>query len=43
MFAFVVPEDVVVRWHMMLPPRRTKAPSTDVPSAPVAPPLAGAA
>ena len=25
-FEFVVPEDVVARWHMMMPPRRTMAP-----------------
>lgn len=31
MFEFVLPNDVVARWHMMLPPRRLMAPSSDAP------------
>ena len=34
-FEFVLPNEVVPRWHMMLPPRRAIEPA-----APVAPPLA---
>lgn len=30
-FEFVLANDVVARWHMMLPPRRGAAPSTDAP------------
>ena len=37
-FEFVLPNDVVARWHMMLPPRRAMAPLIEVPA--VAPDLA---
>lgn len=39
-FEFVLPNDVVARWHMMLPPRRAMAPLIEVPA--VAPNLAKA-
>jgi hypothetical protein len=32
-FEFVLPNDVVARWHMMLPPRRAMAPLIEVPAA----------
>lgn len=32
-FEFVLPDDVVARWHMMLPPRRAMAPLVEVPAA----------
>lgn len=32
-FEFVLPDDVVARWHMMLPPRRAMAPLVGVPAA----------
>lgn len=32
-FEFVVPEDVVARWHMMMPPRRAMAPGLAQPVA----------
>lgn len=31
-FEFVLPNDVVARWHMMLPPRRAMAPLIEVPA-----------
>jgi hypothetical protein len=31
-FEFVLPNDVVARWHMMLPPRRAMAPLIEVPT-----------
>ena len=37
-FEFVLPNDVVPRWHMMLPPRRAMAPLIETPA--VAPDLA---
>jgi hypothetical protein len=40
-FEFVLPNDVVARWHMMLPPRRAMAPLIEVPA--VAPDLAAQA
>jgi hypothetical protein len=30
-FEFILPNDVVARWHMMLPPRRAMAPLAEVP------------
>lgn len=35
-FEFVLPDDMVARWHMMLPPRRAMAPLMDAPNAAVA-------
>lgn len=35
-FEFVLPDDMVARWHMMLPPRRAMAPLRDAPNAAVA-------
>ena len=32
-FEFVIPNDVVARWHMMLPPRRSMKPALDAPAA----------
>lgn len=40
-FEFVLPNDVVARWHMMLPPRRAMAPLIEVPA--VTPALAAQA
>ena len=40
-FEFVLPNDVVARWHMMLPPRRAMAPLIEVPA--IAPDLAAPA
>jgi uncharacterized protein (DUF3084 family) len=40
-FEFVLPNDVVARWHMMLPPRRAMAPLIEVPA--IAPNLAAPA
>jgi len=40
-FEFVLPNDVVARWHMMLPPRRAMAPLIEVPA--VTPDLAAQA
>ena len=37
-FEFVLPNDVVARWHMMLPPRRAMAPLIETPA--IAPDLA---
>src|SRR5688572_16105320 len=37
-FEFILPNDVVARWHMMLPPRRAMPPLIEVPA--VAPDLA---
>jgi hypothetical protein len=31
-FEFVLPNDVVARWHMMLPPRRAAAPAVALPA-----------
>jgi len=31
-FEFILPNDVVARWHMMLPPRRAMAPLMNVPA-----------
>lgn len=39
-FEFILPNDVVARWHMMLPPRRAMAPLLETPA--VAPDLAKA-
>ena len=33
MFEFVLPNDVVARWHMMLPPRRAMEPAVVAPAA----------
>lgn len=35
-FEFVLPNDMVARWHMMLPPRRAMAPLMDSPNVAVA-------
>jgi hypothetical protein len=32
-FEFVIPNDVVARWHMMLPPRRAMEPAVVAPAA----------
>lgn len=37
MFEFVLPADLVTRWHMMLPPRRVKDRAIVAPAATVAP------
>ena len=41
-FEFVLPNDVVARWHMMLPPRRAMAPLIETPAT-AAPDLAAQA
>lgn len=33
MFEFVIPNDVVARWHMMMPPRRAMEPAVVAPAA----------
>ena len=33
-FEFVVPNDDVARWYLMLPPRRAKTPAADMPAVP---------